>query len=241
MTPDEIRAAVAGVPHWYHTIDLGGVVTAGSGGNLVLLRRLGLPPRLDGLRVLDVGASDGFFSFEAERRGARRVLATDSFRWDRGPGRRGFDLARRALASRVEDKHVDVLELSPETVGVFDLVLFLGVLYHMRDPLLALEHVASVTGGQLILETHVDMLHCRRPACAFYPEDELGHNPTNWFGPNPAAVVAMLKSVGFRRVAVISRHSLPYRVARALKWRFQGRGRFLPTLDQGRLVVHAWR
>ena len=244
VTSDELRSAVAGI-RWYHTIDLGhGVVTPGGRGNLVVLRRLGLPPRLDGLSVLDVGAWDGFFSFEAERRGARRVLATDRFRWDGNGGwgsKEGFELARRALGSRVEDQRVDVLDLSPETVGVFDLVLFLGVLYHMRHPLLALERVASVTGGQLILETHVDMLHCRRPACAFYAEDELDGNPTNWSGPNTAAVVAMLKHVGFRRIDVVDQYSLPYRAARAVKWLFQGRGRFLPTLDQGRLVVHAWR
>ena len=244
MTSDELRSAVAGL-RWYHTIDLGhGVVTPGARGNLVVLKRLGLPPRLDGLSVLDVGAWDGFFSFEAERRGARRVLATDSFRWDGGGGwgsNEGFELARHALGSRVEDKHIDVLDLSPETVGVFDLVLFLGVLYHMRHPRLALERVASVTGTQLILETHVDMLHCRRPACAFYPGDELNRSPTNWSGPNPPAVVAMLKHVGFRRIAIVHRYSLPYRAARAVKWMFEGRGRFLSTLDQGRIVVHAWR
>jgi tRNA (mo5U34)-methyltransferase len=216
---DELRSAVAGIC-WYDTIDLGhGVVTPGGRGNLAVLGRLGLPPRLDGLSVLDVGAWDGFFSFEAERRGARRVLATDSFRWDGGGGwgsKGGFELARRTLGSRIEDKHIDVLDLSPEAVGVFDLVLFLGVLYHMRHPLLALERVASVTGRQLILETHVDMLHGRRPACAFYAEDELDRNPTNWCGPNPAAVVAMHKSVGFRRVAVVSRYSLPRRACLAL-------------------------
>ncbi len=231
MTSDELRTAVAGI-RWFHTIDLGqGVVTPGEGGNQVALRRLGLPQRLDGLTVLDVGASDGFFSFEAERRGARRVLATEI--WVGRGTQAGFELARRALGSRVEDKRIDVFDLSPGAVGVFDLVLFLGVLYHLRHPLLALERVSSVTGGQLILETHVDMLHCARPACALYPAG---------CGPNTAAVIAMLKIVGFRRVAVVSRYSFPYRLARAVKWVFEGRGaRFLSTLDSGRLVVHAWR
>jgi tRNA (mo5U34)-methyltransferase len=235
---------VAGI-RWFHTIDLGsGVVTPGMGGNLVALRRLGLPPRLDGLSVLDIGAWDGFFAFEAERRGASRVLATDSVRWNRAGdwgSKEGFALARRALGSRVEDKTIDVLDLSPDTVGVFDLVLFLGVLYHMRHPLLALERVASVTGRQLIVETHADLLHCRRPAWAYYAGAELDHNPTNWCGPNPPAVIAMLKSVGFERVALVFRPSLAYRAARALKWMVQRRGRFFPTLDQGRIVVHAWR
>jgi len=78
---------------------------------------------------------------------------------ERGMGTKaGFELARKALDSKVEDLSIDVLDLSPERIGEFDLVLILGVLYHMRHPLLALERVASVTKDQLVLETHVDFL-----------------------------------------------------------------------------------
>ncbi len=245
MTPAEIREAAARI-RWYHSIDLGhGIVTRGESNNQRTLKRLGLPPRLAGMSVLDIGAWDGFFSFEAERRGARRVLATDHTCWS-GPGwgtKDGFMLARRALNSRVEDLDIDVPDLTPERIGVFDLVLFLGVLYHLRHPLLALERVSSVTGRQLILETQADMLHCFRPACAFYPGDELNRDPTNWFGPNPAAVVAMLRDVGFRKVEVVRRpRRLPLRVARELRLALLGRGhRFFEAMNQGRLVVHAWR
>lgn len=245
MTPTEIRDAAARI-RWYHSIDLGhGIVTAGESNNLGTLGRLRLPPRLDGLSVLDIGAWDGFFSFEAERRGARRVLATDHYCWS-GPGwgtRDGFDLARRARDSKVEDLDIDVLDLDPQRVGTFDRVFFLGVLYHLRHPLLGLERVFSVTGGQLILETHVDMLHSRRPACAFYPGDDLLRDPTNWFGPNPAAVVAMLRTVGFRRVEVVRRpRRLPMRMLREAGQALLGRGRgLLAAVNQGRLVVHAWR
>jgi len=244
VTPSELQAAVAGI-RWYHSMDLGhGVVTRGESNNTRLLEKLALPPRLDGLTVLDVGAWDGFFSFEAERRGARRVLATDYYCWS-GPGwgtKAGFELARRALGSRVEDLEIDVPDLTPERVGVFDVVLFLGVLYHLRNPLLALERVFSVTGRHLILETHVDMLHCFRPACAFYPRDELNRDSTNWFGPNPAAVVAMLRAAGFGRVAVVHRpRALPLRLARAVWQAAAGRARPISAMNQGRLVVHAWR
>jgi tRNA (mo5U34)-methyltransferase len=231
LPPDELRRAVAAL-RWRHTIDLGhGVVTPGVSHNDRTLRRIGLPHRLDGLSVLDVGASDGFYAFEAERRGARRVLAVDNFSsW---VPRQGFDLARRALRSRVEDREIDLFDLSPDTTGVFDLVLFLGVLYHVHHPRLALERIFSVTGNHLILETKVDLLHCRRPAVAVY---------RTGCGPNPAAVVAMLKDVGFRRVAIISRDSLPYRIARAVWWNVAGRPEsFLQAVDQGRLTVHAWR
>lgn len=243
MNADELREEVAKIK-WFHSIDLGyGIITPGAEYTPLKLPTLGLPEDLQGMTVLDIGAWDGFFSFEAERRGASRVLATDSFCWS-GEGwgtKAGFNLARKVLNSKVEVKEIDVLDLSPDKIGVFDLVLFLGVLYHMRHPLLALERVASVTGKQLILETHADVLLCKRPAMAFYPEAELDNDPTNWFGPNAAAVEAMLKSVGFRKIKVVTGKSLLYRFGRAIKWRIQNRGRFFQTIQRDRMVFHAWR
>jgi tRNA (mo5U34)-methyltransferase len=206
---DSLRREVAATK-WWHTIDLGnGVVTPGIDPTPARLRELQIPDDLTGLTVLDVGAWDGFFSFEAERRGASRVLATDSFCWGGGGWgtKAGFELARRALGSRVEDLDIDPLELSPARVGTFDLVLFLGVLYHMRHPLLALERAFSVTRGQLILQTQIDLSAIDRPALAFYQGSDLNNDPTNWFGPNPPAVVAMLRAAGFTDIRMVSRWS----------------------------------
>jgi len=244
MDAQALRREVARI-RWHHRIDLGsGIITPGRDNSSRKLKRLGLPETFRGKSVLDVGAWDGFFSFEAERRGAERVLATDSFVWRGGwpTGKAGFELARRALNSRVEDMEIDVLELSPERVGTFDIVLFLGVLYHMRHPLLALERVASVTRELLIVETVVDCLHHRRPVIAFYPGSELSNDPSNWWGPSPAAVRAMLETVGFSRVDIVAnRRSLPFRVAKAcsykLKWGFP----FVGTLRTDRMVFHARR
>jgi tRNA (mo5U34)-methyltransferase len=188
---------------WFHTMELAdGVVTPGIETNTAeKLGYIGLPDDLTGKQVLDIGAWDGFFSFECERRGARRVLATDSLMWRLETGKAGFLTAREALGSRVEDLEVDVMDLSPERVGgTFDVVLFLGVLYHMRDPMLALERTASVTRERLIIETHLDMLPVPRPAMAFYPFDELAGDFSNWVGPNLLAVDGMLRATGFREV-----------------------------------------
>jgi tRNA (mo5U34)-methyltransferase len=197
----DLTSRIDGI-RWFHRIDLRGITTKGWEDTPRKLRTLGFPSDLTGRTVLDIGAWDGFFSFECERRNAKRVLATDHFCWS-GAGwgtKEGFDLARNILGSKVEDRDIDVFDLSSEAVGTFDLVLFLGVLYHVKHPLLALERVASVTRDQLILETAVDLTSVPEPAMRFYPGAELENDATNWWGPNPAAVEAMLKAVGFTRV-----------------------------------------
>jgi tRNA (mo5U34)-methyltransferase len=201
--------------------------------------------------VLDIGAYDGYFSFAAERLGAKRVLATDSWAWGDAPSgsMANFNLAREALGSNVEDRYVDVMDLSPHDLGTFDVVLFLGVLYHLRHPLLALERVAAVAGEALILETLVDMPFVRRPAAAFYPADEINRDATNWWGPNVAAVLAMLRVVGFtdNRVIGRSRRSRLGRAARNLAGVANSRPRPgrtpvpLSDLMTDRLVVQARR
>ena len=245
LEANELRARAERI-RWHHSMDLGhGVVTQGQDNSPRKLKRLKLPESLAGKSVLDIGAWDGFFSFEAERRGAKRVLATDSFVW-RGEvdwaDKRGFDLAKQALGSKVEEMEIDVLDLSPSTVGTFDVVLLLGVLYHMRHPLLALERVASVTHDMLVIETVVDMLSTRRPAIAYYADDELALDKTNWCGPNPAALIAMLKTVGFRRIDIVSGvRPLWFRLTKAGYYRWKRGHQFWSAARSDRVVVHAWR
>ena len=231
---------------WYHTMDLGlGVKTQGNYEPAKVLERFQLPDRLDGKSVLDIGAWDGFYSFEAERRGASRVLAVDHYSWD-GVGwgsKAGFDLAHEVLGSKVEDLQIDVLDLSSERVGTFDIVLFLGVLYHMKHPLLALERVFEVTGEQLILETEIDMTWTRRPAAAFYPGRELAMSDTNWWGPNITAVEGMLRTVGFRDVRLVFSRGFAIRLARGMRSKFVRREKVAlrHLVQRDRAVFHAFR
>jgi len=257
---------------WWHSIDLGiGIITPGHVPHSTLLRYIPLPASLHGKTVLDVGAWDGFYSFEAERRGASRVLATDSIAWSDeiaegwteqfesgrisqpwlGKPKAGFELARRALNSRVEDMNIDVMDLNPDKVGTFDVVLFLGVLYHMRHPILALERAASVTKTCLVMETAMDMVWHRRPALAFYPGSELGDGASNWFGPNPAAVKGMLKTVGFRKVVMVRPRNTAVLLAKALYAATNPRDLRQPktyfsktrldVLQRGRGTFYAWK
>ncbi|MGD0363046.1 MAG: methyltransferase domain-containing protein [Bryobacteraceae bacterium] len=219
--------------YWWHTIDLGdGIVTPGRDQTPVRIKLAGIPDDLTGKSVLDIGAWDGAFSFECERRGARRVLAVDEFIWvGKAPwtaGKAGFDFARRALKSNVEDMVCDVYDLSPERVGTFDLVVFSGVLYHLKHPLLALERVASVCGDMLICGSNIDMVREKRPAIAFYPGEELEGDPSNWCGPNVPALEAMLRTVGFSKV-ILHRQSPPPR-----RWSRRASG-------TAWAVMHAWK
>lgn len=240
MTREALLQQVTAIK-WFHRIPLGnGVMTPGLDDTQAKLRRLKLPQDLSGKSVLDIGAWDGFFSFEAERRGASRVVAVDSYCWsgDGWGSKAGFELARRALNSKVEDREMEVLDLAPENVGTFDVVLFCGVLYHMRHPLLALEKVSAITKHHLILETKVDLLTWKTPAMAFYLGSELNNDPTNWWAPNIPALCNMLRAVGFQRVQVISAPR-PWlqRLTRTLK-----RGKFSwKEFQRGRVTVHAWK
>jgi tRNA (mo5U34)-methyltransferase len=242
---------------WWHQIELpDGTVTPGQDRSAEKLAWLHLP-NLKGKTVLDVGAFDGYFSFAAERLGASRVVAADTHVWHRPGGKDGFEYARDALSSNVEDLEVEVVDISPETVGEFDVVLFLGVLYHMRHPLLALERMASVTKELLVVETFIDLTFLRSSAAAFYPQAMFGDH-TNWWGPNRAAVAGMLHTAGFdrvvpypvKRLSVARLRDLPVRAKRDAKLVSSAprpaRRRLVKNfaksaLTQTRLVAHAWR
>lgn len=199
---EQHRQVLAG--SWWHSIDLGdGQVTPGVHSLKVLqdnYRRFHLPENLSRKRVLDIGCWDGFYSFEAERRGAE-VVAIDCLRQE------NFFRARAALDSKVEFHELSVYELNRDRLGGFDIVLFLGVLYHLRHPLLALERVCEMTTDVAIVESHVidGILPAPGPIMEFYEEDELGGQYDNWWGPNTECLTRMVRSAGFAHGEIVSR------------------------------------
>ena len=211
MTEGRAQDRVDSVASWYHRIEVApGLITPGVNDSQLVLESLNLPADLSGLRVLDIGTRDGFFAFECERRGAE-VTAIDYM----PPEETGFLVARELLGSRVEFIQENVYELSHERYGGFDLVLFLGVLYHLRDPMLALDSVWNVARGRLIVETQViddalltapgefkrlvDLSPELRPVplMQLYPGDALNGDPTCVWAPNEACLKAMLEETGF--------------------------------------------
>jgi tRNA (mo5U34)-methyltransferase len=193
---------------WHHSIDLGnGVVTPGGKSLAICNTEASLifdRVSLTGRTVLDIGAWNGIFSFEAKRRGAARVLATDSYCWSHAVfrGRETFDLAREALGIDVDAREIDVADLSAESVGEFDVVLYLGVFYHRYDAIESLARVAPLAKQVLIVETHLDLRDNNFPAMAFYPGHELNNDPTNWWGPNEHCMRALLLGHGFSEIEI---------------------------------------
>lgn len=191
--------------HWWHSIALRpGLTTFGGKTELILAQEeeaLLSPFNLAGRSVIDIGAWNGHFSPAAKRRGAARVLATDSFIWNHPVwrGREAFNLARGELGLDVEALMVDPPQITPD-LGLFDVVMFLGVFYHLYDPIEVMSRLRAITRQLLLVETHSDLTDEARPGMVFYPGAILNQDATNWWGPNPAAMLNLLLQLGFSRV-----------------------------------------
>jgi tRNA (mo5U34)-methyltransferase len=234
---EELNELVESVPVWWHAIDLGeGVVTPGT--RAWTIESLGVE-ELSGKTVLDIGAWDGYFSFEAERLGASRVVALDHYVWaldlegwnehqtaraakgllprpahevpglwrpDELPGKRGFDVAREALGSQVEAVVGDFMEIDLAELGNFDVVLYLGVLYHMENPLAAMRRLRSVTHELAVIETEAMSIPGEgdHPLAEFFPGAELAGDPSNWWSPNRQAILALCRAAGFDDASIVA-------------------------------------
>lgn len=207
---------------WFHNMNLDGVQTApehflGDYPNIKYKHIApALPTDMTGMTVLDIGCNAGFYSMEMKRRGADRVVGTDSDERYLAQARfaaevNGFD--------NIEFRNLNVYDVA-ELEEKFDLVIFMGVLYHLRHPLLALdlihEHVAKdlllfqtmQRGSAEVLPLEEDydfwqenMFEDPGYPKMFFIEQRYSHDPTNWWVPNLACTEAMLRSSGFEIVA----------------------------------------
>lgn len=201
--PQQIKLLIDSVENWYHQIELApGIVTPGirdCNGMLATLNSLGLPQDCRSLRVLDIGCRDGFFAFEMEARGAE-VVAIDYA----GVDVTGFSVVSQIKNSKIKYFTENVYALDPKKYGVFDIVLFLGVLYHLRNPMLALDQIQQLMkpDGLLLVETQIStnpqLLAMDVPAWQFYPGTNLNNDATNKWAPNIAGFKATVEEAQFR-------------------------------------------
>jgi len=199
--------ALAARDGWYHSIEFPDGSRIDGHISLEILREryadFGFPEDLTGKRTLDIGAWDGWFSFEMERRGAD-VTAVDVVSVP------NFEAAHRRMGSKVRYVVSDICNLPRHHLGQFDYTLFLGVLYHTRHPLLALDILCSLTRETAIIDSFVidgderSHIDSPLPFCEFYETDELGGNLDNWFGPTIECLLAFCRSAGFVRVRLLN-------------------------------------
>ncbi len=189
---------------WYHSIELpdGRVIQGFQTPEHMRMRlaQFPIPADLTGKRVLDIGAWDGWFSFEMEKRGAE-VVAVDSAEHTR------FLVARDLLGSRVEYRIADICRIRPVEFGRFDIVLFFGVLYHVKHPVLALETVCDLSTDMAFVESYVTddgSNPAAPPVMEFYETTELCGQFDNWVGPNASCLLAFCRAAGFVRVRLES-------------------------------------
>lgn len=221
LDPEEIARRVRALGPWFHNIDLGGVRTAPEhflGDYPAVKWRCfshALPQDLAGLSVLDIGCNGGFYSIEMKRRGAARVVGIDSD---------DDYLAQARFAAEVTGHEIEFRNLSVYDVGAlgerFDIVLFMGVLYHLRHPLLALDLIHEHVARDLLVfqsmqrgAEEVEPLAEDYDFWETWPFDRPGyprlhfverayaHDGTNWWIPNRACAEAMLRSAGFEITA----------------------------------------
>jgi tRNA (mo5U34)-methyltransferase len=218
---------------WYHSIEVGpGLVTPGWFDLRPIVSELPWPD-VQGKRCLDVGTSDGFLAFELVRRGAAEVVAADigdHQQWDwemhrrtlgpeyllhnAGPQKRlGFQVARELLGSSVASAQISVYDLSPETVGKFDVVVCGSLLLHLRDPLRALEAIRSVCDGLFLCTNQIDLgrslLRRRQPLLRLDGTSGI----TQWWLPNAAGHRQMLRASGFEIERESGLYCIPFGVA----------------------------
>jgi tRNA (mo5U34)-methyltransferase len=216
-TPAALRDRIARLGPWFHNLTIDGIETAPDHflGDYPRMNwekfAHAVPDDLTGMSVLDIGCNAGFYSLEMHRRGAARVVAIDADPRYLAQARFVFDRER----APIETRRMSVYEVG--RLGErFDLVIFMGVLYHLRHPLLALDLIHEHVAGGLMLFQSLQRGDARVPDLAEdYPfsewqvfdrpdfprlhfvEERYAGDPTNWFLPNAAAVEAMLRSAGF--------------------------------------------
>jgi tRNA (mo5U34)-methyltransferase len=217
---ERIARRIGELGPWFQNMNLGGVPTAPEHflGNYPEIKwsrfAHAVPLNLTGKTVLDIGCNAGFYALEMKRRGAARVVGIDS-----DPGY----LAQARFAAEVEGMDIEFREMSVYDVAKlgerFDLVLFMGVLYHLRHPLLALDLIHEhVAGDLMVFQAMQRGFPGIAPVEGDYPFRETGifdapgypvlhfvekcyaHDPTNWWIPNRACAEAMLRSAGFEIV-----------------------------------------
>ncbi|HJR15452.1 MAG TPA: TIGR04290 family methyltransferase [Gemmatimonadales bacterium] len=218
----KLESEIAALAPWFHNLHLPDGTETAPGHFLGDFPRYKwqalaphLPARLDGWTALDIGCNAGYYSFELARRGARVTGIDVDPHYLR---QAQWAVRELGLENQIEFRRMQVYDLADHDEA-FDLVLFMGVFYHLRYPLLGLDIVARRTRRTMVFQTLTmpgmevyqdtwdhpinerDVLNAPGwPRMAFI-EHRFASDPTNWWVPNHAAVQALLRSSGMEVTA----------------------------------------
>ena len=196
----ELKKMIDSVPEWYHTFKFDNLITPNAHTDEIYQNWISqaIPLNLENKSILDVGKADGYYSFLCEHRGAKKIVATD-FSPDLFPG---FSTTQKILNSKVEYRNLLVQYL--EKIGEnFDIVLFLGVYYHLSNPILALEKIFKFVTDHVIFSGPI--LNSDDPLMAYYGPLELHPNDdSNWWVASPSCIIQCAKRIGFTSATMIS-------------------------------------
>ena len=197
ITFEAAKELVQTVPHWHHQFEIyPGLTTPGTYDPRSLWNKLALEGRCEGKRVLDIGASDGFFTREITKIGGN-VTAVDF----RSKEAHGFHVMEKLSGTQFDYEHTNIFGIDSDRLGTFDIVLFLGVLYHLPDMVRAFRILRGLCASTLLVETHSDNDFCKGVAAArYYREASLSGDITNFWSPNSLCVLDMLYDGGFDAV-----------------------------------------
>jgi len=215
----KLQSTIESLRPWFHNIRIHGIQTAPDHflGDFPAIKwqpiSLALPDDLEGMSVLDVGCNAGFYSIELKRRGAGRVVAVDIDDHYLDQAR----FASAALGLNIEFRKMSVYEVDT-LPGQFDYVLFMGVFYHLRYPIYALDKIVSKVGKKLVFQSmlrgsnearpwkedysfwETEMFHDPDFPCMYFVEQSYAGDSTNWWIPNRGAAEAVLRCAGLEIV-----------------------------------------
>ena len=195
------------------------------------MHAIGLPITLTNVSILDIGAYEGFYSYQCEGRGAS-VTSQDNFIWHaQGENsKERFLFMYDLLESKNKIQDVPLMELK----GSYDVVLFMGVLYHLENQLETLRKVRSLTKGLCVIETLLDNIHLQGSILTSYMDGNLNNDPTNTYSHNLASLTEMIRKAGFRNLEFKSIWEVN------TIGQLEGRDPFKESLTSARIVIWAY-
>jgi len=193
FTREQAEILVNNYKTWHQSFEIyPGIITPGAYSTNYLWDMMEVPDNLNGLRALDVGSCDGFFSRELHKRGAD-VISLDY----KTKNFSGFSIMEKLYGKPMKHLNINISDIRNHNLGTFDIILCLGVLYHLPDPVRCLWDLRQICCGELWIETYIEDFEINKPVARYYKYNSLSNDITNFWAPNMECANDILEDTGF--------------------------------------------